>query len=122
MSRCQKIPTHLKMTDKVMVLPLLGMGISSHQLLMLLIGGSCSYDLWLRLLPMEHWHVPVGMLLHWLAVFVVAALTVTLALIRIASRPLEEWLVILLLYWRTPRLSIWRSTEQERTAPSAGRR
>ena len=122
MAKSQKIPTHLKMTDKVMVLPLLGMGISSRQLLMLLIGGSCSYDLWLRLLPIEHWHTPVGIIFHWLAVFVVATLTVALALVEVAGRPLEDWLVILLLYWRTPRLCIWRSTEQRSTALSASRR
>ena len=106
----QKIPTHLKTTDKVMVLPLLGIGISARQLLILFIRGSVSYDLWLRLLWLERWYAPLGSILHWLAVLLCAGLTLTLAMVQIAGRPLEAWLVVLLLYWRTPRVCIWRST------------
>ena len=108
-----KIPTHLKVTDKVLLIPVLGIGLTARQFLILLIGGSTSYSLWLRLFWMEHWSTPFGSLLHWLAVLLIACATLALALAQYAGRPLEEWLIVLLFYWRMPRVSVWRSVRVE---------
>ncbi len=104
-----KIPTHLKVTDKVLLLPVLGIGMTARQFLILLIGGSTSYSLWLHLFWMEHWYTPFGSLLHWITVLLIACATLALALAHVEGRPLEEWLVVLLFYWRMPRVYVWRS-------------
>jgi PrgI family protein len=97
-----KVPTHMQIPDKVVF------GLTTRQLLILLIGCSSGYDLWLQLHALGVSTV-VGLILRvGIAVLpVVAALA--LALLSVAGRTLEVWFLVLLRYWRVPQTYVWRS-------------
>ena len=111
-----KIPTHLQVTDKVLQLPLFGIGITARQFLLLLIGGAASYQVWLGLVAWSTLLPPWGEVLHWGVTLLVAASTLMLTFVQVAGLPLEQWLLLLLLYWRRPRVCLWRSVRGELTA------
>jgi hypothetical protein len=102
-------------------------GLTARQLLLLLIGCSLGYNLWLHLSALEALAFP-GQVLRMALALVPAALAATLALISVADRPLEVWFLVLVRYWQRPRIYLWRSQrmserQQQRSerehAPSA---
>ena len=110
-----KVPTHMHIPDKVVF------GLTSRQLLILLIGCSAGYDLWLQL------HALGVSTVVWLIIRVSIALlpvvaALALALLSVAGRPLEVWLLVLLRYWRAPQTYVWRSLRTGQRIESIGNR
>ncbi len=97
-----KVPTHMSLPDKVVF------GLTARQLLLLLIGCSLGYNLWLRLGALEALALP-GQVLRIALALIPAAIAAAVALISVADRPLEVWLLVLLRYWQRPRIYLWRS-------------
>jgi PrgI family protein len=102
MQATHKVPTHMSLPDKVVF------GLTARQLLLLLIGCSLGYNLWLHLGVLEALALP-GQVLRIVLALVPVGLAAALALISIADRPLEVWLLVLLRYWQRPRIYLWRS-------------
>jgi len=112
MQATHKVPTHMSLPDKVVF------GLTARQLLLLLIGCSLGYNLWLHLGVLETLALP-GQALRIVLALVPVGLAAALALISVADRPLEVWLLVLLRYWQRPRIYLWRSlrmsTQQQHT-------
>ena len=102
MHTSHKVPTHMRLPDKVVF------GLTARQLLILLVGGSASYDLWLQLHALNP-HTVLGLIVRLCLAVLPLALAAALALISLASRPLEVWLLVLFRYWQQPRDYVWRS-------------
>ena len=102
MQASHKVPTHMRFPDRVVF------GLTARQLLILLIGCSASYDVWLQLHALSPHHTLLLVLRLSIAVLPTAA-AAALALISVASRPLEVWLLVLFRYWQQPRTYVWRS-------------
>jgi len=92
----------MSLTDKVVFV------LTARQLLLLLIGCSLGYNLWLRLGALEALALP-GQVLRIALALIPAAITAAVAMISVADRPLEVWLLVLLRYWQRPRIYLWRS-------------
>jgi hypothetical protein len=97
-----KVPTHMSIPDKVVF------GLTARQLLLLLIGCSLGYNLWLHLGALEALAFP-GQVLRVALALMPAGVAAALALISVADRPLEVWLLVLVRYWQQPRVYLWRS-------------
>ena len=102
MHTTHKVPTHMNLPDKVVF------GLTARQLLLLLIGCSLGYNLWLHLGALEALALP-GQVLRVALALVPAGLAAALALISVADRPLEVWFLVLVRYWQLPRVYVWRS-------------
>lgn len=102
MQATHKVPTHMSHPDKVVF------GLTARQLLLLLIGCSLGYNLWLHLGALEALALP-GQVLRIGLALVPAGIAAALALISVADRPLEIWLLVLVSYWQRPRVYLWRS-------------
>jgi hypothetical protein len=83
-------------------------GLTARQLLLLLVGCSLGYNLWLHLGALEALALP-GQVLRIALALVPAVCAATLALISFADRPLEVWFLVLVRYWQRPRIYVWRS-------------
>ncbi len=97
-----KVPTHMSIPDKVVF------GLTARQLLILLIGCSASYDLWLQLHALGP-YTALGLIARVGVAVVPAAVTTALALISVAGRPLGAWSLVLFRYWQQPQTYVWRS-------------
>ncbi len=102
MHASHKVPTHISLPDKVVF------GLTARQLLLLLIGCSLGYNLWLHLGVLDTLALP-GQVLRIALALVPAVCAATLALISVADRPLEVWFLVLVRYWQRPRIYVWRS-------------
>src|SRR5579875_193278 len=107
MPRRYTLPTHLGITDTVLTVG--ERGLSARQLLIVLVGGSSSYDLWLHLRSLDTWLQPGGLIVHWLPVLLLATLSLVLAFGQIAGQSLDRWALVLLSYLCAPRLYLWRT-------------
>ena len=108
-----KVPTHMRLPDKVVF------GLTTRQLLILLIGCSAGYDLWLQLHALGVSTV-AGLVIRVSIAVLPAAAALALALVSVAGRPLEVWLLVLLRYWQQPRTYVWRSIRTEQLMESTG--
>ena len=97
-----KVPTHMSLPDKVVF------GLTARQLLLLLIGCSLGYNLWLHLGALEALAL-IGQVLRIGMALIPTAIAAALALISVADRPLEVWLLVLVRYWQRPQVYLWRS-------------
>jgi hypothetical protein len=102
MRASHKVPTHMSMPDKVVF------GLTARQLLILLIGCSASYDLWLQLHTLNP-YTALGLIMRVGIAVMPAAVATALALISVAGRPLEAWSLVLFRYWQRPKTYVWRS-------------
>lgn len=97
MSQRHEIPTHLNVADKAFG------GLTMRQLLSAAIGLALAYGA-ASDLPL--------LFAGRLAVASVALVgTLLLVLWRPGGRPAEDWAFVLLRYWATPRISVWRPRE-----------
>ncbi len=111
MHASHKVPTHMSIPDKVVF------GLTARQLLILLIGCSASYDLWLQLHALNP-YTALGLMVRVGIAVMPAAAATALALISVAGRPLEAWSLVLFRYWQRPQTYVWRSV---RTRQPGGR-
>lgn len=107
MPRRYTLPTHLGVTDTVLTIG--DLGLSARQLLILLVGSSSSYDLWLHERGLDSWLVPLGLLAHWLPVLLLVVFALALAFVQVAGQSLDRWALILLCYRLSPHLYLWRT-------------
>ena len=105
-SRKHTVPTHLNLPDQV--LTLWSFNLTARQLLLLLVGGGISGDLWHALAVLGH----APMVVQGVRVLL-ALLPVVLALVvawyQHAGRSLEVWCLVLLRYHLQPRRYVWRT-------------
>src|SRR5579884_1137051 len=102
-------PTHLETPDKILF------GLTARQLFLLLLGISLSYSLWLHLewvIPVS-WLVP-GMLLHLVCALPPVLLSLLVAFLTVAERPLELWAIVGLRYLVQPKTAVWQRTQDRR--------
>jgi hypothetical protein len=97
----QKVPTHMGMPDRVIF------GLTPRQLLMTLIGCSIGYDIWLHLSALRTLGI-AGLVARLISSLVPTGVSVSVALITIAGRPLEEWALVALRYQLRPKVYVWR--------------
>lgn len=99
------VPTHLNLPDSILTIG--GVGISARQLLLLMLGGGISGNLWYHLPPV----VPglLGLLIRLLITSIPLDLAIIAGWVRYLGRPLEIWAVLLLRYWLRPKQYLWRS-------------
>jgi len=83
-------------------------GLTARQLLLLLIGCSLAYNLWLHLGALAAFAL-IGQVLRIAITLIPAGVAAALVLISIADRPLEVWLLVLVRYWQRPKVYLWRS-------------
>lgn len=92
-----EIPTHLNVEDKAFA------GLTMRQLMTAAVGLGLAYGTASELpLPMPVRLVAAGIVLVAVAI---------VALWRPAGRPMEDWMFVLLRYWATPRIAVWRPRE-----------
>src|SRR5713226_9179575 len=117
MHASHKVPTHMSMPDKVVF------GLTARQLLILLIGCSASYDLWLQLHALNP-YTALGLIVRVGIAVLPAVVATALALISVAGRPLEVWSLVLFRYWQQPQTYVWRSVrtqqQEDRARISSG--
>jgi hypothetical protein len=122
-----QIPTHLSVPDKI-TLPLLGftLSVTSRQGLILLVGWNMTFNLW-QVLAFLNAYGAAGQGLRIALAGSLALLALLFALVRIAERHLEEWLVVLLHYATSPSVFVWQplppvpSPSHEQRTPSSDR-
>ena len=102
-----KVPTHMSLPDKVVF------GFTARQLLLLLIGCSLGYNLWLHLSALTAFAL-IGQVLRIAITLIPAGVAAALALISVEDRPLEVWLLVLVRYQQRPRVYLWRSLRVQR--------
>ena len=102
MQTTHTVPTHMSLPDKVVF------GLTARQLLLLLIGCSLGYNLWLHLSMLVAFAL-LGQVLRSGIALVPAGIAVALACIAVVDRPLEVWLLVLVRYWQRPQVYLWRS-------------
>ena len=115
MHATHKVPTHMSLPDKVVF------GLTARQLLLLLVGCSLGYNLWLHLSALVSLALP-GQVLRIVLALVPVGLAAALALISVADRPLEIWLLVLACYWQRPRIYLWHSLRQREQEHSTHKR
>lgn len=94
-----EIPTHLEVADRAFL------GLTIRQLLAAAVGLALAYGA-INDLPL-----PLG--LRIAAALLVVVATAVLVLWRPAGRPAEEWAFVLLRFWATSRVAVWRPRERE---------
>ena len=97
MSERHEIPTHLNVADKAFG------GLTMRQLLSAAIGLALAYG------AANDLPLPLAGRLVVTAVVLVG--TLLLVLWRPGGRPAEDWAFVLLRYWATPRVAVWRPRE-----------
>jgi hypothetical protein len=93
-----EIPTHLNVEDKAFL------GLSARQLMHLVVGLAGAYAAWSQ---WPDW--PGGARIALAGAIVLGAAIV--ALVRPGDRALEEWAIVALRYWATPKRAVWRRAE-----------
>ena len=104
-----KVPTHMNMPDKLVL------GLDAKQLLIMLIGCSFGYDIWLHLHDLLAYDLP-GLIIRLTVSLFPVVLALALALASIAGRPLEVWAFVLLRYMHQPKAYVWRSIRYQEQA------
>ncbi|RJQ07839.1 MAG: PrgI family protein [Dehalococcoidia bacterium] len=89
-----EIPTHLNTADRAFL------GLTMRQLLSAAVGLALAYGATSDL--------PLPLALRLVAAAVVLVATLVLVFWRPAGRPAEEWAFVVLRFWATPRVAVWR--------------
>jgi hypothetical protein len=92
-----EIPTHLNVEDKAFA------GLTMRQLMTAAVGLGMAYGTASEL--------PLPILVRLVAAGIVLVAVAIVALWRPAGRPMEDWMFVLLRYWATPRIAVWRPRE-----------
>lgn len=102
--RFHQVPTHISTPEPVLsVGPL---SLTAKQFLLLLLGCALSYHFWQLL---DWLASPAEQILRVALAALPVLVAAAVAFVRLADRPLEQWGLVLLRYWRKPRLLLWRS-------------
>ena len=99
-TRQHEIPTHLNVEDKLVF------GLTARQFLYVLVGGTLAYAVWDQASM-----APSALRVSVTAVCLLASTVI--ALFRPLGRPLEAWILAVLLYCSTPRRCTWQPREPE---------
>ncbi len=93
-----EIPTHLNVEDKAFA------GLTMRQLMTAAVGLGMAYG--------SASELPLPIPVRLVAAGVVLVAVAIVALWRPAGRPMEDWVFVLLRYWATPRIAVWRPREE----------
>src|SRR5438270_1983701 len=97
MSRVYELPTHLQVEDNLLL------GLTARQLVRLAVGASLAYEVW-----DVGSAFPSGLRLALTACLVVSGLL--LALLQPGGRPLDQWVLAIMVFAILPRRRIWRAS------------
>ena len=100
--QAHKVPTHMRMPDRIVF------GLTPRQLLIMLIGCSIGYDIWLHLSALLTYGI-AGLIARLICSLLPAGMSLSVALITVAGRPLEVWALVALRYQFRPKVYVWRS-------------
>src|SRR5260370_6288166 len=100
--QAHKVPTHMGMPDRIVF------GLTPRQLLIMLIGCSIGYDIWLHLSALLTYGI-AGLIARLICSLLPAGMSLSVALITVAGRPLEVWALVALRYQVRPKVYVWRS-------------
>ncbi len=103
MARTHRIPTHLDEEEKLL------WNLSTRQILALGVGLTFAFMASNSLTPIT------GPVVSTMALLGIIALTMALALVKTKHRPLDQWLVVWLIYHLQPRYYVWRPLPLETT-------
>jgi hypothetical protein len=109
--RTQVVPTHLRTPETLLTIA--GLNLSVRQFLLLVLGATTSYNLWLHLAPLGAFAAGLGQLFRLLLSLLPALLASAFAFIRLAGRTLDRWALVALAYLGRPRRFIWRSVRYQ---------
>ena len=104
--RTHTVPTHLNLPDTV--LSFWAFNLTARQLLIVLVGGGLSGDLWRQIAFLSASTVAGGALRLCLAL-VPLLVALFYAWFRAGGRPLELWLIVLVRYLLQSKRFVWRS-------------
>ena len=102
-----KVPIHINTPDKILF------GLTTRQVLLLLLGASLSYSIWLHLFWLRHlglW----AQVLQLVFALPPAVGSLPLAFLSLADRHLELWFFAWLRYQVSPRQFVWHNGTRER--------
>lgn len=96
-----KIPNHLEVED-VFIL-----GLTIRQCVLIGVGAAMAYALFTDVFAAFADPV-LGLVVGLVAAFLLFGCLLAVALVKLAGRGLDEWLLVLLIYWLRPRTYLWR--------------
>ena len=105
-TRTHTVPTHLNLPDQV--LSVWSFNLTARQLLLLLVGGGLSGDLW-HLLARLGSVLVVGQGIRLILTLLPLLCTLILAWYQHAGRYLEVWCIVLVRYVLRPHRFVWRT-------------
>jgi len=83
-------------------------GLTPKQVLITLIGCSIGYDIWLHLSGLLTYGI-AGLIARLICSLLPTGMSLSVALITVAGRPLEVWALVALRYQFRPKVYVWRS-------------
>ncbi len=96
-----KIPNHLEVEDMFIL------GLTIRQCVLIGVGAAMAYALFTDVFAAIADPV-LGLVASLAAAFVLFGCLLAIALVKLAGRGLDEWLLVLLIYWLRPRIYLWR--------------
>ncbi len=103
--RTHQVPTHIRTPETLLTLA--GVALSARQFLLLLIGASVSYELWLSLRLLAP--LPAGQVLRVVVSALPLGVALAFAFVTLAARTLDAWCLVWLRYALRPHRLVWRS-------------
>ena len=93
--------------------PTVVFGRTMRELMVILIGLALTYAVWTNLSALLPDVGFVGVLIKVLCVLIILIGTVIVALVKVASRPLEEWALVGFFYYCTPKIFLYMPFEDD---------
>jgi hypothetical protein len=85
---------------------------TGRELLLMAVGATVAYSLWIDLGNVVHGNIIVVDLVKGLVALSVVVIALLIAFIKVATRPLEEWAVVWLFYVLIPKVYIYIPVEE----------
>ena len=96
--------------------PTVVFGRTMRELMVILIGLGCTYAVWTNLSTMFRGAGFAIFLINILCVSIILTATVIVALVKIASRPLEEWALVSFFYYCTPKIFLYMPLHDDKSS------
>ena|SRR5579864_7821753 len=97
-----KVPIHLDTQDKFL------WNLTFRQVLILFVGGGITY-----LIVTTDWSTPLAAFLYLLAGGISLVVTLLVAFVQLAHRGLDQWLIVAVLFYSSPRVFCWSALAEE---------
>lgn len=85
---------------------------TGRELLLMAVGATLAYSSWIDLGNVVHGNALLVNLVKGLVALIVVVIALLIAFIKVATRPLEEWAIVWLLYALIPKVYIYMPVEE----------